>query len=125
MESLILVIAGSGTAFLVAVALYVAVRYQRRVWLIRDGPARETGHLEAGPAKVRGWVVAFLERLQGPVSGKPCVYWRLQVQELRLLVHSHGASVHWKTVVDDVHRLSFGVDTAAVSQGWTSKGPRF
>jgi hypothetical protein len=91
--------------------VYKALANRKRANLITHTPVAKVAELGPGPAKVQGRVVAFSEPLPAPLSGKLCVYFHFKVQEKRTTSHGpHGASSHWKTVINDVQNISFGLD---------------
>jgi hypothetical protein len=91
--------------------VYKAHANRKRANLIAGTPVAKVAGLGPGPAKVQGQAVAFSDPLPAPLSGKPCVYFHFKVQEKRTASHGpHGASSHWKTVINDVQNISFGLD---------------
>jgi hypothetical protein len=58
----------------------LGIRAAKQAYLL-DAPLVRAADLRPGFCKVRGRVVAVAEPLQGPVTDRPCVYYRLRVQE--------------------------------------------
>lgn len=62
-----------------------------------------------GRARVTGWVVDQGLTLRGPLSGQPCAWYRLKIEQYR----SSGRSGHWSTVVKEEQGADFLVDDGA------------
>jgi hypothetical protein len=94
------------------VFLYKAAANRKRAKLIAGTLLSHVADLGAGRAKVQGWVVTFSEPLTAPLSGRPCVYYRFQVEEKRTHYHGPhgGGGSHWKSVIDDVQSIPCGLD---------------
>src|SRR5437764_1111142 len=73
-------LAGAGVAAFFAVASY------RRSQLL-GVPSADIADLRPGFGKVRGAVAARGKLLSGPLSGRPCVYYRFRVEEERRKVY--------------------------------------
>jgi hypothetical protein len=98
--------------FLEAFFLYKAAANRKRANLIAGTPLTKVAELGGGRARVEGRATAFSRRLEAPLSGTPCVYFRFKVEEKRTHPggpHGGGGS-HWKTVIDDVQSVPCGVD---------------
>lgn len=91
---LVLMLAGAFSA--------AALRFRRRARFVEANPVGPIARLAEGPAAVSGQVVEAGPTLVAPLSGRPCVYYRLHVQERR------GGRL--ATVVDDSGTVPFAVD---------------
>ena len=102
-----------GVLILEVVFIYKATANRKRAKLIARTPSIKITELGDGPAKVQGRIVAFGDCLPAPISGKPCVYFRFQVEEKKARhgppPHGGGGS-YWKTVINDVQSIHCGVD---------------
>jgi hypothetical protein len=72
----------SGLTLLMAglVLAFLAIQASKRAYLL-DAPLMQAADLKPGFCKLRGRLVAVDKPVRSPVSDRPCVYYRLRVQE--------------------------------------------
>ena len=71
---------------------------------LRNAPAKRIGELgDDELAKVVGRALPLVETLHAPLSGRPCVYYHVVVEERR----QHGKSGHWKTIIKETRSVAF------------------
>jgi hypothetical protein len=73
------------------VLAFLGVQASKRAYLL-DAPLARAAELKPGFCKVRGRLVALDEPLQSPVADRPCVYYRLRVQEEKRKWKTKGTS---------------------------------
>jgi hypothetical protein len=73
-----------GLALLIVglVLAFLAIQASKRAHLL-DAPLMRAADLKPGLCKLRGRLVAVAKPAQSPVSDRPCVYYRLRIQEER------------------------------------------
>jgi hypothetical protein len=105
--------------------VHKAAANRKRVKLIARTPIAKIAELADGPAKVQGRIVAFGDSMTAPLSGRPCVYYRFQVEEKKTRhgppLHGGGGS-YWKTIINDVQSIPCGVDDGTGVAGLDLRG---
>jgi hypothetical protein len=109
MGSVLFIIALCVLLFLVLLG-YQAVRNWNKAALIRDTPLTPINQLAPGLAKVLGQAVALSGTVPGPLTMKPCIYYRFKVREKRTHAGPHGGSSYWVTIINDGRILPCGLD---------------
>ena len=92
--------------------IYKATANRKRATLMVSLRIAKIAELGDGPAKVWGRILAFGDSVPAPLSARPCVYYRFQVEEKKTRhapPHGGGGS-YWKTVINDVQSIPCGVD---------------
>jgi hypothetical protein len=107
--AIVVLLVGLGATIVEGVLIYFARRHGRRAGLIEHAPPAKAGNMGPGLAKLTGQVVAIAGTVDGPLTNTPCVYYRFKVEEKVTQYHGHGASSHWKTIVNDVQSRACAV----------------
>jgi hypothetical protein len=92
--------------------LYKVAANRKRAKLIASTAIVKVAELSGGQAKVQGQVLGLGDPLAAPLSGRPCVYYRFQVEEKKMR-HGpppHGGGSYWKTIINDVQSIPCGLD---------------
>jgi hypothetical protein len=95
------------------VLVYVALRSQKLARAIENAPLRTAQKLRAGPAKMKGKVVALEAPLTSPLTRSACVYYHFLVEQqhtTRTGGKNPTTSTYWTTVVDDRRHVVCALD---------------
>jgi len=87
------------------IVLFVYITNKSRYNLILNTETSKITTIGKGFHEVKGKVTLTGEKLTSPYSNRPCVYYRFKVEELK----SSGKSSQWRTVIDDIKNVEFGV----------------
>jgi hypothetical protein len=107
--AIVVLLVGLGATIVEGVLLYFARKHSRRARLIEHAPPAKAGNMGPGLAKLTGQVVAIAGTVDSPLTNTPCVYYRFKVEEKVTQYHGHGASSHWKAIVNDVQSRACAV----------------
>ncbi|HWG89822.1 MAG TPA: GIDE domain-containing protein [Candidatus Thermoplasmatota archaeon] len=74
-------------------------------WLVRDTPTSKVASMAIGPVEVRGRIEPLTEKALavGPLSQRPCVWYRYEIKELR----QSGKNRSWVTVKEGKYMPDF------------------